>query len=578
MKSTITLLLVLFFSTLIISQDLSMGLMVNDLTLRPMQPIAKPAYLGTITDPSFGTTIRRISNAANGENIVPMYSTVQPWNADESLMIIYKIGRGHQLLDGRTYQFIRYLDDINPDDLENIFWDFDDPSFFYYLDAPTDNFIKYNAYTQSKTTIVNFNTITNNCSGPFYVGSAVQMTSWDSNVISFRCGNDYAYTYNISAGILTQFNMPNVDYAPPMPAPSGQLFYHDRKVYNANGDLHLNLNQNNPEHDCIGKLGNGNDGYYAVAFEEGPSGGCIGNLIAHDLTTGECFPIISQGQGYDYPLSETHISAITHKNTQGGWVSISMIGYDKDGQSLLDQELAIARIDEQGNPIVCRIGHHRSDEDDYNYWGEPHAAISPTGTRVLFGSDWSGAEDGQSIDAYVVELPSYDATILAIDEAALQLKAEVVHDEIWLKWETILSPNHAYFEIEHSINGVDFRTIGKNDAQGNSFSFKHQHPQKGTNHYRLKQIDSDNNFDYTKIITIDFTTKNTLFKYNSTTKELTFVNFSQGQIFIYAADGRLVFHQKNKSENTVLDFLQSGIYTIQVIENGKIEAEKIAVF
>jgi len=67
---------------------------------------------------------------------------------------------------------------------------------------------------------------------------------------------------------------------------------------------------------------------------------------------------------------------------------------------------------------VCRIGHHRSDEDEAelgvaegnNYFGEPHAVISPTGTRVLFGSDWSGVEDGHSIDAYVVELPAYSGS------------------------------------------------------------------------------------------------------------------------------------------------------------------------
>jgi hypothetical protein len=30
--------------------------------------------------------------------------------------------------------------------------------------------------------------------------------------------------------------------------------------------------------------------------------------------------------------------------------------------------------------------------------------ISPSGTRVLFASDWG---NGKSVDAYVVELPSY---------------------------------------------------------------------------------------------------------------------------------------------------------------------------
>ena len=29
--------------------------------------------------------------------------------------------------------------------------------------------------------------------------------------------------------------------------------------------------------------------------------------------------------------------------------------------------------------------------------GEPHAVICPTGTRVLYASDWSGAQDGNNL-------------------------------------------------------------------------------------------------------------------------------------------------------------------------------------
>lgn len=84
-----------------------------------------------------------------------------------------------------------------------------------------------------------------------------------------------------------------------------------------------------------------------------------------------------------------------------------MIGYQEDGQELLDQELVLVHVKDRDNVDVYRIGHHRADENEFDYWGEPHAVISPSGTRVLFGSDWSGAEDGQSVDSYVVELPAY---------------------------------------------------------------------------------------------------------------------------------------------------------------------------
>lgn len=387
-------------------QDLTTGLIVNDLSEHNMQDIAKPAYLETITDPSFGTTIRRISDAGVGGVIKPMYSTIQAWNANESLMILYNQLSGiHQLLDGQNYNFIRHLNDISPADIEQIFWDYNNSDIFYYPENITDDFIKYKVSTQTKEILFNMATVSS-CSGEIYLGNDVQMMAWDSDLVTFRCDNSAAYSYRISTGELTTFSILNIASAAPSAGPSGSYFYHDKSVYDDIGNFEYDLNQSSVEHSCMGKLASGDDAYYAIAFAEGPEGGCIGDIIAHDLTTGDCFPVISQSQGYDYPQSGTHMSANAHKNTEGGWIAASMMGYDQDGQSLLDQELVIARAAE-GNVEVCRIGHHRSDEEEFDYWGEPHATMSPTGTRVLFGSDWSGAEDGQSVDSYVVELPSY---------------------------------------------------------------------------------------------------------------------------------------------------------------------------
>jgi len=388
----------------ICAQDLSYGLNINDTGEYLMQPIAKPGYLNSITDPSFGTTIRRISDAGDGGVIKPMYSTIQAWNADESLMILYdqSLGR-HRLLNGMNYTFIRLLDDISPDDIEQIFWDFNDPDIFYYLESGSDDFIRYRVSSQNKTVIVNLDDVSN-CNGSISMGNDIQMMSWDSNVIGFRCDNSSSYTYNLATQEVNVINTSNVGFTAAMPGPSGNLFYHKTAVYDFDGNFQVNLNEDKPEHSCLGKLTNGNDAHFAISFAEGPQGGCLGDIIAHDLTSGNCFPIISQSQGYNYPQSGTHISAVSHKNTEGGWLCASMMGYSQDGQTLLDQELVIAKAD-QGNIKVCRIAHHRSDEDEFDYWGEPHAVMSPTGTRVLFGSDWSGPEDGKSVDSYVVELP-----------------------------------------------------------------------------------------------------------------------------------------------------------------------------
>lgn len=437
-SKVVKVVLMCLLASALTAQDLTEGLLVNDLQLHPMQAIAKPSYLGTIIDPSFGTTIRRITDAGAGNKVVPMYSTIQAWNTDESMMILYDVDNSvHRLLDGMNYSFIRNLSDVNAADLEQIFWDFNDPNVFYYPESGTDDFIKYEVESQTKTVLVNMATVSN-CSENIAMGNDIQMMSWDSDVFCFRCGNSDAYAYQISTAELTTFTMSDIGYTAPMPGPSGTTFYHRTDAYDSDGNLSYELNEASTEHACEGQLNNGDDAHFAVAFADGPDGGCGGNLVAHNLTDGTCFSLISEGQGYDYSQSGTHISALAHKNETQGWLCASMIGFDQDGQELLDQELVIALADED-NIQVCRIGHHRSDEDDYDYWGEPHAVMSPTGTRVLFGSDWSGSDDGHSVDSYVVELPAFaTATSHIITEVnAINIYPNPFSDQVIVSGEFI---------------------------------------------------------------------------------------------------------------------------------------------
>jgi hypothetical protein len=81
-----------------------------------------------------------------------------------------------------------------------------------------------------------------------------------------------------------------------------------------------------------------------------------------------------------------------------GWVAVDVIG-DSSTQ-LLGRSVLVANID---TGKMCYVAHHHSTSGDY--WAEPHVVMSPSGTRVLFGSDWGG--NGTQVDTYVVELPSY---------------------------------------------------------------------------------------------------------------------------------------------------------------------------
>jgi hypothetical protein len=359
-----------------------------------MTSLAKPPLLGAVTDPEFGTRIVRISDVENetgGSVIKPAYSTIPAWNADESLLVLYEVDGGHRLYDGRTYQFIRRLD-INPADIEQFYWHPTDPDVMFYADG--NQLIRYSVSEDQGEVLHEF---TGGCSpsggdDPMYI-------AWDGNSLGFLC-DDEAFVYHVDTDSESE-RVSGADLGPQV-APSGNTVYLAGDIYD--GDMHLlrTLDLDNPyDHASLGQLADGSDTLNIVAYDPGPMGSGVGTLVVFDLETGASRVVIGEDTGYPYPPSGVHISAVAHHAP--GWVSVSVVGNDFDGQRLLDNELLLA---DTNTGEVCRIAHHRSygKNGPQGYWAEPHAVISPTGTRVLFGSDWGG---GDTVDAYVVELPSY---------------------------------------------------------------------------------------------------------------------------------------------------------------------------
>jgi hypothetical protein len=354
-----------------------------------MVELAKPALGEAYTDPSFGTTIRRITDVGGTGVIKPVYSPTQAWNADETYLVLYEVGARHRLYDGHTYEFVRTLD-ISPPDLEQIYWSTSDPDIMFWIEG--NELMRYRASTDSSEPI---HTI--DCDGSVQSESHGWI-SWDSNVLGLFCpSSDTAFIYELDSGtILGRAEGSSA----PIIAPTGTLAYWRGDIVDQSMNVVRTLDLGNvAEHSSLGMLGNGHDTYNLVQFDRGPDGSEVGSLVVFDMTDGSYRVIIGPSTGYQYPPSGTHLSAPVYKRP--GWVFLSIIG-EHDGQEALDQELVLANTNEDST-VVCRIGHHRSQEAQ-DYWGEPHVSGSPSGTRALFASDWNG---GDSVDTYVVELPSY---------------------------------------------------------------------------------------------------------------------------------------------------------------------------
>ena len=401
------------------------GFQVNDKTNRPMTSLAKPIPLATYTDPVFGSKVTRISNSDSISSgiIRTLYSTIQAWNADESHLILWHRGEGHYLYDGNSYALIEKLN-VVPSDIEEIFWSITDPDVFIYPNqaigtfVPTSNgqyrlngkeLMEYNVSTGLYRVLKDFSSM---CSGAGGItsGGDVQMPSYDGDVIGLRCDNSI-FSYRISTDtsvLLPENNLssPQNNYVP-SPFPSGERSYHYNTVRDEAMRIEREFNLGRPdEHSSLGRMHNGNDAYFATAFDPTTDGSCeggVGSLIVHDATNGDCRVLVGQSTGYPYTLSGTHISALANQNP--GWAVVSSVGYGDEGDTLLEQELYLANT-EPSNPQVCRIAHHRSSArfGSIGYFAEPHPVISPTGTRVLFNSDWNNSGN---VDVYVIELPTF---------------------------------------------------------------------------------------------------------------------------------------------------------------------------
>jgi hypothetical protein len=80
-------------------------------------------------------------------------------------------------------------------------------------------------------------------------------------------------------------------------------------------------------------------------------------------------------------------------------------------------------------------------------------------------------------------------------------------EDVLLKWATASEINNQFFEIERSKNGIDFEKIAQLDGAGNSrqllnYQYLDKNVSYGWWYYRLKQIDTDNQFSYASTVAV----------------------------------------------------------------------------
>ncbi|TKT91698.1 T9SS type A sorting domain-containing protein [Dyadobacter frigoris] len=156
-----------------------------------------------------------------------------------------------------------------------------------------------------------------------------------------------------------------------------------------------------------------------------------------------------------------------------------------------------------------------------------------------------------------------------------------------LSWKTTAETNSKSFEVQHSLNGKEWAALGSVDAQGEStvtksYSYTHATPANGNNLYRLRMIDKDETFAYSRIVSENFVTDESALLYpnpSSNFMKLRNGNEKIASIQIYDIRGVKVkdFIPKDGVDVDISN-LSSGSYIVTFKQsNGLIAKQKITV-
>jgi Concanavalin A-like lectin/glucanases superfamily/Secretion system C-terminal sorting domain len=177
----------------------------------------------------------------------------------------------------------------------------------------------------------------------------------------------------------------------------------------------------------------------------------------------------------------------------------------------------------------------------------------------------------------------------ALPVKLVDFTATLSNNQTQLHWQTAQEQNSSHFEVERSTDGIQIFEIGKVNASGNSstsrdYSYNDKLPatmlSRPTIYYRLKSIDVDGKFDYSKIVVVLLKKiHDQLIIFPTLTKQVLNIQTAnilngKGTILITDVAGRLVLKKEivlfmgNNSFALAVSILKSGMYHVQLNTNG----------
>lgn len=211
----------------------------------------------------------------------------------------------------------------------------------------------------------------------------------------------------------------------------------------------------------------------------------------------------------------------------------------------------------------------------------------PASCSVMFTAPSN--PDGMQFDATVTGDGNSGCTPCTLTPAVLPVNLSTfyltpIDNSISLNWQTSSELNNDKFIIETSTEGEVFNRIGEMDGAGTTtepqdYTFTHHTPSAGVNYYRLKQVDFDGTFEYSKVIAINTPGSKDIFAFPNPAKDKITLQYDHskgaGNIQLFDALGRRVNASiagyAGNYEVKLPEGLPKGTYWLKVERGGQVQ-------
>jgi hypothetical protein len=237
------------------------------------------------------------------------------------------------------------------------------------------------------------------------------------------------------------------------------------------------------------------------------------------------------------------------------------------------------------------------------------AGFDPAGSVFILrynGASWESypatvTGTGTLTDPYIASAtgivafsPFAVSNVSALPLSLLSFNASYADQKVNLAWKTANEVNVNRFEVETSLNGKDFNTVGTVSARnaGATITYSYVHPVRlnGTAFYRLKMIDKDGSFTYSSVAKLkaaskgDFTIAPNPVKGNTVNLQVEGMAKGSYTVSVFNNIGQQVFTKAISHDGGSATYqlqlpgtVKAGIYNLQLKDGESVINKKVVV-